>query len=305
MSALLKSSPEKYIIEILEGPDKGAQFQVLPGSIRIGRGEDNDIILHDPKCSREHALLKISAQSIMIENLSQNNALNVDGENSNRAFISHNTKISLGNTVILFKRTLNTIEESPRPKLTSYHNNDDAKLKKNNKTKFYITVVFIALIFIYLISNNQNNITTTTNTLSLEEEIELSRKRQEDILREQTTQGKNSRQYLDAQASYMKGLRDYREGLYKSAMASFSATLAIYPEHPTARRYYDLSKLKLDEQIQFLLQEGNRHMSQNKFRLAMSSYKNVMLLIGDPKNKFYEEAKTKYNESYLLLKGAF
>ena len=90
--ALPQVSTGKYLLEILDGPDKGAQFQLVSGEISIGRGDGNDIVLHDPKCSREHALLKITAQAILIEDRGSQGGVSVDGQKSARAFISNGSK---------------------------------------------------------------------------------------------------------------------------------------------------------------------------------------------------------------------
>ena len=65
--AVPQLSVDKYLLEILDGPDKGAQFQLVAGEINIGRGDTNDVVLNDPRCSREHAVLRISPQAVMIE----------------------------------------------------------------------------------------------------------------------------------------------------------------------------------------------------------------------------------------------
>ena len=299
-------STEKYLLEILEGPDKGAQFKLVAGEITIGRGENNDIVLRDPRCSREHAVLIITPQALLIEDKGSATGITVDGQKSPRSFLSNGSKIVIGSTTFLFKR-ISATSKSPAIKdhkhgiqnFGSAVNGVDPK-----KIRFYsiLGVVVMAGLFLFSTNDSKRIITPTPN---IDEEIELSKKRQEALMKDQLLSGKASRQYLDAQASYTKGLRDYREGLYKSAMASFSAALAIYPDHPTARRYLRLAQLKMDEQIQFLVQEGNRFMDQNKYQHAKASFKNVMVIINDKDNKIYQEALQKYNECVLLLRESF
>lgn len=307
MSAAPLLTVDKYLLEILDGPDKGAQFQLVAGEIKIGRGDNNDVILHDPRCSREHAILKITPQAILIEDRGSSTGLVVDGQKGTRAFLSNGSKIEIGNTVFLFKKVIS----SPKTPLIKDRFETPSLMKSKSKSKadtkkisFYAIFAVIILAGAYLY-NAKDPTPTTDKIPTADEEIELSKKRQEALMKEQLLKGKASRQYLDSQASYTKGLRDYREGLYKSAVTSFSAALAIYPEHPTARRYLRLAQLKLDEQVQFLMQEGSRFMEQNKYQNAKASYKNVMVLLNDPENKIYQEAKEKYNECVLLLRESF
>lgn len=304
-SALSQFSPEKYLLEILEGPDKGAQYQLVAGDIKIGRGEHNDVILHDPRCSREHAVIKISSQAIFIEDRGSSTGISVDGQRGSRAFLSNGSKIQIGSTVFVFKRMANQTPAVTHPAQEVQNYKAPQKPKADNgKLKFYAILGSVVLVLAVLLSSNDPK-PVVVDTPTIDQEIELSKQRQDALIKDQIKSGKASRQYLDAQASYTKGLRDYREGLYKSAVSSFSAAIAIYPEHPTARRYLRLAQLKLDEQIQFLMQEGTRSMEKNRYQQAKSSFKNAMLLINDPENKVYIEARGRYNECVLLLRESF
>lgn len=305
MSGAPLVSVDKYLLEILDGPDKGAQFQLVAGEIKIGRGDNNDVILHDPRCSREHAVLRITAQAVMIEDRGSSTGVTVDGQKGSRAFLSNGSKIVIGSTTFLFKKVV----ASPRFPSTKESYGVQGSVPKTNgvdpkKIKFYGILAGVVVVGLFLLSENETKKVTDKPT-TIDDEIELSKQRQEALMKAQLQSGKASRQYLDAQASYTKGLRDYREGLYKSAVTSFSAALAIYPEHPTARRYLRLAQLKMDEQVQFLMQEGARFMEQNKYQHAKSSYKNVMIVLNDKDNKVYQEALEKYNECVLLLRESF
>ncbi len=306
-SALSQLSAQKYLLEILEGPDKGAQYQVVSGDIKIGRGDQNDVILHDPRCSREHAVLKITPQAIFIEDRGSSTGLSVDGQKGSRAFLSHGSKIKIGSTVFVFKK-VSSGENSPATQqpsnLSNYNLPPKDKKSADGRLRFYV-IVGVVLLGVVLLLNSNSPEPIVPERISIDEEIESSKRRQDLLMKEQMRGGKASRQYLDAQASYTKGLRDYREGLYKSAVSAFSAAVAIYPEHPTARRYLRLAQLKLDEQIQFLMQEGTRAMEKNRYQQAKSAFKNAMLLISDPENKVYIEARERYNECVLLLRESF
>lgn len=308
MSGALLAQTDKFLLEILDGPDKGAQFQLTAGDITIGRGENNDVILHDPRCSREHAVLRITSQAILIEDRGSSTGVLVDGQKSSRAFLSNGSKIVIGSTTFLFKKVTKTPSlRETKPYLSPHETPHVPKRKSGvdpNKIRFYGILGVVILIGLFLFSTNTPK-KLEVKTPTIDEEIELSKKRQESLIKDQLQSGKASRQYLDAQAAFTRGLRDYREGLYKSAVISFSAAIAIYPEHPTARRYLKLAQLKLDEQVQFLMNEGTRFMEQNKYQHAKASFKNVMILLNDKDNKVYQEALEKHNECVLLLRESF
>lgn len=50
--------PGAPVLRIRQGPSAGAVFAVPPGTTRLGRGRDCDIMLEHPTVSRHHALLQ-------------------------------------------------------------------------------------------------------------------------------------------------------------------------------------------------------------------------------------------------------
>ncbi|HEX4923301.1 MAG TPA: hypothetical protein VFV50_04415, partial [Bdellovibrionales bacterium] len=136
-------------------------------------------------------------------------------------------------------------------------------------------------------------------------EIEATQKRKEEIARIKRAEGQFSQQYIEAQAAYIQGFRDYREGNFSRAIQSFTAALALYPGHELAAKYKKLSERRLDEMVQASLFEARRNMEQNKYELAKAAYKNIMIMVNDPNNKTFIEAKERYEEIELLLSGKF
>ncbi len=257
-------------------------------------------MLSDVKCSREHAVIRITQNSASVEDLGSQNGIIVDGEKTTRSFLRNGSKIQIGTTVLAFKRIQSIQTTVYKDSFSSKSSSGD----QSKKLRFYIIVASVIILGIWL-STSENSSLTPEPKLSIDQETEASIKRQEELIKRQAEDGLASRQYLDAQASFMKGLRDYREAHYKSAYISFNAALSIYPNHKLARRYLRLAQNKLDEQIQALINEGNKAMEENKYQMAQSAFKNAMILIGDPESKIYKEAKEKLNECNLLLRESF
>lgn len=231
----------------------------------------------------------------------------MDGEKSTRAFLTNGSSVQIGTTVLTFKRIQSvqtTIYKENKPASSSRRSKQVSSMDPK-KVRFYTILGGFGLIIAFFLMNTNTVKSLKTENLTVEQEIESSQRRQEELTKRQMQDGLASRQFLDAQASYMKGLRDYREGFYKSSVISFSAAISIYPDHKLARRYLRLSQNKLDEQIQVLMSEGNKAMEENKYQLAQSSFKNVMILINETDNKTYLEAREKLNECNLLLRESF
>lgn len=59
----------RYLLKMLSGPHLGAEVRLAPGSYRLGRHDDADIVLEDKALADEHALVTIEANGVRVEPL--------------------------------------------------------------------------------------------------------------------------------------------------------------------------------------------------------------------------------------------
>ena len=71
--------------------------------ITIGRGDENDIRLVDPKVSREHLRIEQTLDSHRVFNLSSRNSIRVDGQKTRSKEVFHGSMIRLGDTTIKYE----------------------------------------------------------------------------------------------------------------------------------------------------------------------------------------------------------
>lgn len=300
-NAALKQNSH-LLLKIENGVDAGVVYQMTAHQVFIGRSEENDIVLHDPKVSRKHAQLGWEGQVFKIKNLSTSSQLEVNGQKVDEAIINDTSKIKIGDTFISILNEYAVTETQENIPQENAH-----KDTKKRKPTFYL-YLFLGVLFLYLLlseDNPDNEWTDLRDENSIQNEIDESKKVTELLQNAKYTSGKDSKQYFDAQEAYLKGFRDYREAKYNRAITSFAAALALYPKHPLAQQYMNLAKRKLDEEIQFYMQEGNRYMDKGKYKFAISAYKNVMILIKDTSNPNYKEALAKFKECNAIIEGNF
>jgi pSer/pThr/pTyr-binding forkhead associated (FHA) protein len=98
MSAALQEKPEiKIKLSVTKGPHAGQVFQLNKLPIQIGRGPENDIVLlNDPQASRNHAQIALVDREIEVHNLSQKNAVFVDGQSVQKWKIVNNSTFTVG-----------------------------------------------------------------------------------------------------------------------------------------------------------------------------------------------------------------
>lgn len=179
--------------------------------------------------------------------------------------------------------------------------------KENGRKKFYSVLVITAILFGLLMMQEKpvEEGLNLRDEEAIQEEIAASEQRKLDIQKLRSETGKNSQNYIQAQSNYLRGAREYREGNFLRAISYYQAALSLYPKHEMAGRYLRVAQRKLQEQIQYTMFEANTYREQGKYKQAASSYKHVMILVRDPNNTTYIEAKSLFDECNLLLKGGF
>lgn len=83
------------LLVVHSGPDAGQVVPLTRGSYTIGRAA-SDIVLADPALSRNHALLTVTEDSILLEDLDSVNGTFVDGESITTASVTVATALRLG-----------------------------------------------------------------------------------------------------------------------------------------------------------------------------------------------------------------
>lgn len=77
----------------------------------------------------------------------------------------------------------------------------------------------------------------------------------------------------------VRGLRDMQQGNYQRALESFLVVVSVDPDNVLARRNYHNAKIKLDEQIKYLLLQAKKYREKRNYRLCVSSYQSAESLL--------------------------
>jgi hypothetical protein len=94
----VQSAPERPALRVVVtgGTDAGRAFDLGPGEIVIGRGEDSGIRLEDERISLRHAIVRVRGEDVTIEDLHPINGIRVNDE-----AIQHETPIAPGDRIEL------------------------------------------------------------------------------------------------------------------------------------------------------------------------------------------------------------
>ena len=321
MSLPARIATSNVAVTIVSGPDTGSSFLLAGKKITIGRQEGNDIVLNDPKCSREHAIIEMTANGIRIRDTGSQRGFLLNGEPTRMAYLEPGQVVTIGSTSF----RLGTVAPSslpmaqplsvaPTPQPASapasmgYATTGATAFTAKKKPP--VLLIGLALIVVVGALLNQGEkakpkVPETSVSKKADVEIELTNKRLDDLIRERNTQERDSITYKDAESAFIEGYRDFREGNYKRARDAFSAAASLNPNHKFATRYQSLASQRLEQSITQAMTAAQIHTERNQFKQALAAYKRVMFLTDDVNDKRFQEAKIKVEELDIILKGNF
>lgn len=97
--------PVKVIVTVTKGPSAGPAQTFHSHTLTVGRGAENSVVLgKDPKASRNHVELQISAGGIFVRNLSGKNPIAVNGEVVQDKLVTGQVTLLVGESEIIFER---------------------------------------------------------------------------------------------------------------------------------------------------------------------------------------------------------
>ena len=100
-------------LDFTSGPKAGQTVNFGAKTIRIGRSEDNDVVVDDPTVSRHHARITCQDGKYTIEDLGSTSGIRVAGKQVGMAQIASGETVKLGNTEVGFNLGATVAKPSP------------------------------------------------------------------------------------------------------------------------------------------------------------------------------------------------
>ena len=313
-----QSQQYRLKIVILNGPLKGRSFKIISDQTLIGRSpSENDIILEgDSSCSRKHVLISKDSNSnkYIIENISQRSKLFVNSKEVKKPKTLKNKDIlTIGKTQlqvkILQKAELALVPSRPLPQVRS-RSSSNQKPKTNLPLPRLILILMIPVIlYLLLIDDSASQIEQEeTIKLKTEQEFEDERIQLEENQNEIQKEKKElkSPAFKNAQIAYLRGIRDYRNGLFGRAQDSFRVCKTLYPKHKLCSGYLKKSQMKYEQLAQRNLILGKSYMEKNQYRQCIGSFNTVLKMMSHNKqHKLFKEAQTHLKYCKLNMTGQY
>lgn len=262
---ILSSSEEAPLLEQIAGIGKGRRFELAIDEVRIGRDEDNDIVIADDSVSRLHAKIEKGQDGNFVINDNQSkNGIYVNKSRVTSVPLSHGDIIQMGHFVFRFKipgmSTPNL--SAPPPKLgLSLDASTGLTGNVGNRKRLYLWVGVLVVIGLLWALTNQDGSKTESNkkadktvdekfkptevpefeesmksaaTSNLEDPITKNEKEVSALENKDTS-------VKEAEVYFRKGQRDYFNKNYHHAIDNFDAALSLWSRHPMAAYYKGLA----------------------------------------------------------------
>ena len=177
--------------------------------------------------------------------------------------------------------------------------------KKSQMPRILLGVIVI--LFLFLLLSEDKKPTPPEDNLRTKESIEEDIKTLAELKEEEKEKKKQNLEisFKNAQAAYVKGIRDYRKGVYVRAIESFRVCKTLYPQHELCEAYLQKAKMKRDQLIQAWMLDGRDARAKGRYEACLAGFKNVMLAIRDKNHLTYKEAAENYDICKIKFEGRY
>jgi pSer/pThr/pTyr-binding forkhead associated (FHA) protein len=327
----------KFMLTVRDGPDTGATYQLLPPTVTIGRGPENNVSLNDLRVSRAAAVISFTMEQITITDVSNRQSMMINQVQQSESPLKDGDLIFIGETELLFKvealplhglpqTTISGAASgavpgalpgfavpagmtiSPNPGVPKPPQATDTQAR-NKKIRFYAIVVILVGGFVWFM-NSQDIKPTKAKGLKTVQEIETDLKeteqRQDAIVKKREFKSDMEQtRYEEAQHHFIQGFRDYQNGQWGRAMRSFETARAIDPHHELAGRYYQLAEKHRDDMVSELTVEGRRYREKSMYARCSAALEKALDAIPNKQDVKYKATEAIKKECDLLSEDRY
>lgn len=299
-----------FLIKVQSGPDAGKAYKLQPPKITLGRDPRCQIVLTDPKVSRQQLLISFE-NNVMCEDISSRKTTLINGKPCGKTILRPGDKISFGQTTLIFE-TRTSDQAQPQLAAAKPLTEEEIEKKKGQKKfrLFLIGVIVLVGAFIALEEPTapppEEKLATSAD---LQKQIEETQERM--AVRREGLENNSGRAELDdkyvhnVERHFISGFRDFQNGRYSRALDSFGTTIATEPDHVRAQLYSKTARKKRDDLIDTHLRDGQKYKEKMMYNRCAAEFEKAIVLINNINSNKYKLAKTQLDECNQLNTGGF
>ncbi|MDO9267444.1 MAG: FHA domain-containing protein [Sulfurimonas sp.] len=294
------TASELYKLIVLQGPDRGKEFQLEPGREYVaGRADDCHIRMDasDKTVSRQHARLTTNAGNIRIENLSAANPVQVKGKPVQTSVLKHKGQFRIGETLFVFEQTGGRASSATAP---------------NKKILVFVGLGLACLMLLLMIFSGGDE-KSSQKEAGQKEIGAIPSDMQKASSGTQTTETIPGATVSDTPAPgtgvtvspedrktadqhFRQGMFFYDTGNLSRAVDEWNRAVVLYPDHPDARVWFLRAEKELEEQVKTHYQNAMMHYKYMRYDDAAHEFRLVVELSRNKTGDQYVNALKTLNE---------
>lgn len=297
-----------FLIQVESGPDKGRVYRIRPPKIMIGRDPKSQIVMTDPKASREQCMIQFG-QDIVCLDLSSRKTTLINGQPCQNSKLKPGDVLSFGDTSLKFStRTRPEAKpQLPGANPAQLGHTQESEAGKKRFQQFVVVIVLLAVgLFLLQEESVENKQTELLTQEAVNKQIEESRDRMELIRDSKEEKMKLSqKKYLyNVETHFISGFRDFQNGQYGRAIDSFGTTIATDQNHLRAKQYARTAKKMRGDLIDTHMRDGSRYREKMMYKRCAAEFEKAIVLINNVNSDRFRLAKTQLEECRMLQGGS-
>jgi DNA-binding NtrC family response regulator len=105
---------QEYHLVLVNTPDAGRNY-ALGQALRIGKANDNDVVIDHPTVSRNHLVVRRQGDQVVVTDLGSTNGTFIDGAQVREGFLRAGALLEVGDVQLRFQPQMHALEISPAP----------------------------------------------------------------------------------------------------------------------------------------------------------------------------------------------
>lgn len=268
-------------MSLFELRDSQGQRYALKGEVtRMGRADDNDIVLRDQNISRYHLNFYVREGQLTVENAGAQGGFYINGNLIQDATVlAAGDRISIGlrRFEVIAAGTAATSTNSARAFSTgTIPLNVESRHTTSSNRRPLLYGGLGLLVIIAVVSGKSKE---TRQPASLKEDVVSTALPTDDFKAESFNQ--KSLTEVQAESRFRESLRDYYNGNYSRALLGFQEALTLSPSHERAGEYIQLTEGRIREQLDNLLKDAERSYSLLQFHRVKSQAARVLTILSE------------------------
>lgn len=278
----------------------GIRYRIDRDLVRIGRAEDNTIVLRDPTVSRYHLNLYNKGSHLVIEDAGSQNGFLINGQ------------APVGPTIVKYGDIVffAGVEYRVEPEVSHVHGQGNVVRETPatgfsaipNRVKVYgAAAVLLAAVIMNGKKQEASRGPASSNTNQVNEDAPTT-----PLPAQSYKDGAyiaKSISEINAEGKFREGMRDYYNKNYSRAIIAFEQAVSLDPSHLQASHYIQLSQEQLKKQIDEYLKDAYQSYEAAQYRRAKSQAGQVLTILSEQAVGFSRRVASQGSSFSLRTEG--